>query len=154
MICINCFHKKTAVTNSRPHKKSSATWRRRQCPHCDTLFTTYERPSLDDTKVLTQNGKKVPFSKSKLCLSIANALEHDKAIRQYHSLDLAQTVEQLLLVEVREPSVADIAAMTHQVLKRLDELAALQYAAKHRLLVNIKRRGRPSIRPSLSSDDL
>lgn len=72
---------------------------------------------------------------------------------QYDSLDLAMTVEQMLLVEVRSPSTADIAATTHQVLKRYDELAALQYAARHQLLINIKRRGRPSIQSSRTSSE-
>lgn len=148
MICINCFHAKTTVTNSRPHKGNSSTWRRRQCPQCDHVFTTYERPSLEDTLILGPTGDKARFSRSKLSLSIANALEHDVAARQLHSLDLAETVEQLLLREVQSPSTADITAFTHQVLKRFDELAALQYAARHELLHSIRRRGRPSISSS------
>lgn len=148
MICINCFHTKTTVINSRPHKTSSGTWRRRHCPHCKQLFTTYERPSMQDTAILGPTGAKTPFSLSKLCLSIAGALEHDKPARVLYSLDLAETVEQLLLRDIKQPSTADIAALTHQVLKRFDELAALQYAARHELLYAVRRRGRPSIASS------
>ncbi len=148
MICINCFYVKTNVANSRPHKTSSSVWRRRACTRCELVFTTYERPSLEDTAILSPSGAKSPFSRSKLCLSIANALEHDIKAKQLHSLSLAETVEQLLLRDVQQPSTADVAAVTHQVLKRFDELAALQYAARHELLRTIRRRGRPSITSS------
>lgn len=151
MICINCFHAKTKVTNSRPHKKQSGTWRRRQCLQCLATYTTYERPAFDEgVKVHYHAGSRpitVNFSLSKLTLSIAASFSHDKVTQQLHALDLAETVEQLLINQVKQPSADDIAATTHQVLKRFDELAALQYAAAHGLVqVTKKRRGRPSLR--------
>jgi hypothetical protein len=45
---------------------------------------------------------------------------------------------------VREPSIDDIAAITHTVLKAYDPMAALQYAAQHRLITTKRRPGRPS----------
>lgn len=153
MICVNCFHAKTKVTNSRPHKKTAGTWRRRQClnPTCAITFTTYEKPALDESIAVHYGSgdarTSAPFSLSKLTLSIAASFTHDTASRQLHSLPLAETVEQLLISQVRTPSADDIAATTHQVLKRFDELAALQYAAGHGLVEATRsRRGRPSIR--------
>jgi transcriptional regulator NrdR family protein len=156
MICVNCFHGKTKVTNSRPHKKSAGTWRRRQCqnPSCRLTFTTYEKPALDDSIAVhyasgagSKSDVSAPFSLSKLTLSIAASFTHDPTARQLHSLPLAETVEQLLISQVRTPSADDIAATTHQVLKRFDELAALQYAAGHGLVEATRsRRGRPSVR--------
>ena len=154
MICVNCFHGKTKVTNSRPHKKAAGTWRRRQCLNtaCSITFTTYEKPALDESiAVHYRNGNdsktSAPFSLSKLTLSIAASFTHDSVARQLHSLPLAETVEQLLISQVKQPSADDIAATTHQVLKRFDELAALQYAAGHGLVEATRsRRGRPSIR--------
>jgi transcriptional repressor NrdR len=149
MICVNCFHGKTKVTNSRPHKKTAGTWRRRQCQNssCGTTFTTYEKPALDDSVLIHYGSSSAPFSLSKLTLSIAASFSHDQVARQLHSLPLAETVEQLLISQVKQPSADDVAATTHQVLKRFDELAALQYAASHGLVAATrKRRGRPSIR--------
>jgi transcriptional regulator NrdR family protein len=154
MICVNCFHGKTKVTNSRPHRKAAGTWRRRKCSNagCGITFTTYEKPALDESIAVhygTSRDSKTtaPFSLSKLTLSIAGSFTHDQAARQLHSLPLAETVEQLLISQVKQPSADDIAATTHQVLKRFDELAALQYAAAHGLVAPTrKRRGRPSIR--------
>lgn len=152
MICVNCFHGKTKITNSRPHRKQSGTWRRRQCESCGNVFTTYEKPALDESVTIhypgnSSKGVQAPFSLSKLTLSIAGSFSHDEVARQLHSLPLAETVEQLLITQVKQPSADDIAATTHQVLKRFDELAALQYAASHGLVETTrKRRGRPSLR--------
>lgn len=153
MICVNCFHEKTKVSNSRPHKKGPGTWRRRQCESCRAIFTTYEKPSFDSKAIVhypsspNTTPSSAPFSLSKLTLSIAASFTHDETSRQLHSLPLAETVEQLLINQVQNPSADDIAATTHQVLKRFDELAALQYAAVHGLVsASKKRRGRPSIR--------
>ena len=150
MICINCFHGKTKVTNSRPRKKQSGTWRRRECLKCHAIFTSYEKPALD-TSIRINYGREntinAPFSLSKLTLSIAASFDHDQVAKQLHALSLAETVEQLLITQVKQPSVDDIAAITHQVLKRFDELAALHYAATHGLVTATRtRRGRPSIR--------
>src|SRR5690606_22457130 len=88
------------------------------------------------------------FSLSKLTLSIASAFSHDQHRASYNSLWLAQTIEQLLSTDYKVITPEDIAAVTHQGLKNFDELAAVQYAAIHRLIVSTRRRGRPSISPS------
>lgn len=148
MFCINCFHKNTRVTNSRPSKKQPSVWRRRECPICHTLFTTYERPSLADNKpIYLPSGKTDTFNLGKLTLSIAQAFTHDRKTAEYHALWLAQTVEDTLSSQRENITPEDIEATTHTVLRRFDELAAVQYAARHRLIVSARQRpGRPSLR--------
>lgn len=147
MICINCFNPKTKVVNSRPHKKSSSTWRRRKCPKCQALFSTTELPSLEENQnILSSSGQSRPFNAGKLVISISKAFAHDPERAQYDSIWLARTVEEILSTEYTSLTNDDIAAVTHQTLKRFDELAAVQYAARHQLIVSTKRRGRPSLR--------
>ena len=147
MFCINCFHKNTAVTNSRPHKKQPQVWRRRTCPQCNITFTTYERPSLADNKpVLLPNGKTDTFNLGKLILSISKAFTHTPKEAERNVLWLAQTVEDTLSTEREVVTPEDISAVTHAVLKRFDELAAIQYGAQHQLISSFRRRGRPSLR--------
>lgn len=148
MICINCFHRNTSVVNSRTHKKDHSVWRRRKCTNCGTVFTTLERPSLSQgMPVAVAKGKTVPFNLSRLVVSVAEAFTHAPLEGKIHALALAETVESTLASQLREISKEDIEATTHQILKRFDELAALQYAAKHQLIVDasLKRRGRPSV---------
>lgn len=148
MFCINCFHKTTTVNNSRPHKEKPSVWRRRKCPSCHAVFTTLECPSLaDNTLVSHDNGTTTPFNLGKLIISIASAFTHAPQKASYDALWLAQTIENTLSTEYTTLTADDIAAVTHQVLKRYDELAAIQYAAKHRLIVSARRRGRPSLLP-------
>lgn len=146
MFCVNCFHPSTSVVNSRSRKKQPQIWRRRKCPNCQTGFTTYERPSLSENKpVLTSNHKEERFNLGKLTLSIAKAFAHASEEAQYNSLFLAQTVEDTLSSQREVITPEDIAATVHQILKRYDEMAAMQYALQHSLITSTRRRGRPSL---------
>lgn len=147
MFCVNCFHKSTAVVNSRPHKKQPTVWRRRTCPNCSQTFTTYERPSLADNKpVHLLSGERDEFNLGKLIISISKAFTHSPKDAEYNVLWLAQTVEDIMSTEYKVITPEDIEAVTHQTLKRFDELAAVQYAAQHKLISSTRRRGRPSLR--------
>lgn len=146
MFCINCFHPKTSVSNSRPHKKQPSVWRRRICAQCSAVFTTYERPSLaDNIPISLPGGGSDTFNLGRLILSIAGAFTHDPNEGRYNALWLAQTVEDTLSTQRTSMTPEDIEATTHQVLKKYDELAAIQYAAKHNLISSVRKRGRPSL---------
>lgn len=146
MISIKYPHKTTRVINSRPSKKNPVVWRRRQ----DTAgftFTTYERPSLAENRQIDLiDGEKDTFNLGRLILSISESFNHNKHAAQYDSLWLAQTVEEILTMKNECLTRPLIATTTYEVIKRFDELAAVQYGAKHRLISNVRRRrGRPSI---------
>jgi len=149
MFCINCFHVNTSVVNSRPQKKQPLVWRRRKCSHCGSTFTTEERPSLAHNVTVHLGSdaltKSETFNLGKLIISIAGSFSHAPDEAQYSSLWLAQTVEQQLSVEKQSITPDEIAVVAHHVLKKYDELAAVQYAAKHQLLTAIRRSGRPSL---------
>ena len=123
MKCINCFHVKTHVTNSRPHSKPSV-WRRRTCPKCQTTFTTYERPSLDEQPILVHDGQTMPFNIGRLTISIARSFQHNLHAARYDSLRLAETVEAKLLTSGTSLSADDIAVTWTQ--QNQDELRAAQ----------------------------
>lgn len=143
MICINCFHAKTKVTNSRRHKKQPTVWRRRQCPDCQTIFTSYERPALDDQLVHGEQTSR-PFYIGKLTISIAESFQHDPEKASLDSFHLAQTVEMKLLLAKQTITTQLIAETTHQTLQHFDPIAGLQYAIKHQLITTTRRPGRPS----------
>lgn len=146
MFCINCFHKTTAVANSRVRKNQPQIWRRRHCSACNITFTTYERPSLSENKKIHLNGGiSERFNLGQLLLSIARAFSHSPDDAKNQSLFLAQTVEDTLSSQREIITPEDIAATTHQVLKRFDEAAAVQYGIQHNLITSTRRRGRPSL---------
>jgi transcriptional repressor NrdR len=147
MFCINCFHENTKVINTRARSKQPQIWRRRKCPSCGKAFTTYERPSLVDNKVVfLDDGNNEKFNLGKLIISIADSFAHAPTEAKYDALWLAQSVEDILSTQHVVITPGDIGAVTHAVLKRYDELAAVQYAAKHQLISSTRqRRGRPSL---------
>ena len=144
MFCINCFSPSTSVTNSRPNKKHPLIWRRRYCKQCGVTFTTHERPALTENQKINTLKGMVDFNLGKLIISIARAFTHSSKDAQYASYWLAQTIEGELSTQRQSITTNDIEAITHQVLKRFDELAAVQYAAQHHMITLVKRRGRPS----------
>lgn len=150
MLCINSLnYEQTKVINSRASKKTPVVWRRRQGIKTKKIFTTYERPALAENSTLQKrDGTNDTFNLGKLILSIAASFSHDTHAAQYDSLWLAQTVEETLSMQTQSLTPDAIAKTTHLILKRFDELAAIQYAAKHHLISTVRRRGRPSINES------
>ena len=144
MICINCFHVKTRVANSRPHTKPSV-WRRRKCDSCQAVFTTYEKPSLDDRPILQNNSQADVFNIGRLIISISRSFQHDTKAAKYASLYLAETVESKLIATTKPLSTDDITAITYETIRRYDPVAGVQYAAQHDLVTPTRRPGRPSI---------
>lgn len=146
MFCINCFHSSTNVSNSRPQKKTPQIWRRRTCANCGKTFTTYERPSLADNKPVTlSSGKTEQFNSGRLIISISSSFIHDQEKAKRDPLWIARTVEDTLSTDKEPLTPQRIARETHETLKRYDEIAAIQYAAKHKLISSTRRRGRPSL---------
>ena len=143
MICINCFHDKTTTKNSRRHTKHPGVWRRRACPECGIVFTTYERATLDEHTVRAQDGSTSPFNLGKLIISISRSFQHNEHAAAYDSYFLAQTVQERIIGQGKLLSAQVIAQATHVVLQRYDPVAAIQYAAQHHLITS-RRRGRPS----------
>ena len=104
-----------------------------------------EQPQLNGRSVHTHSGP-IAFNIGRLTISIANAFSHDPLAGKEQAYWLAQSVETTLASEHPQITLQDIEAVTHQTLKRFDEVAAAQYALKHQLIVSAsKRRGRPSL---------
>jgi transcriptional repressor NrdR len=120
MFCINCFHENTKVVNTRARTKQPQIWRRRKCSNCGKAFTTYERPSLVDNKVVfLDNGKDKKFNLGKLIISIADSFSHAPIEAKYDALWLAQSVEDILSTQHVVITPGDIGAVTHAVLKKI-----------------------------------
>lgn len=145
MFCINCFHKNTRVINSRPHKKQPQVWRRRTCPKCNITFSTRERPSLQDNTPVYRGSKPEPFNLGKLIISVYKSFTHNQNEASQYALWLAHSTEDILSTQSKLITPEIIEATAHKVLKDFDELAALQYAAQHKLITSTRRRGRPSL---------
>lgn len=144
MFCINCFHEKTSVANSRKSQKAPIIWRRRVCLKCKVSFTTYEKPQGDALRVAnTRTNQTVPFNIGTLTISIFQSFQHDLPKAKAASYDLAATVRDKLLTK-HIVTTEELAQITHETLHNFDHLAGVQYAARHELIALRRGRGRPS----------
>jgi transcriptional repressor NrdR len=75
MKCNQCHHPDTKVIESRDVADSSAIRRRRQCPECGYLFTTYERLERPQLIVIKNNGDRELFDRDKLLSGLYRACE-------------------------------------------------------------------------------
>ena len=144
MICIKCFHGKTSVVNSRPHKKAPSIWRRRQCAHCHAVFTTIETPELNGGLTIDQR----PLSMPRLTVTLAGYLTHHGEDAADDAAWLATTIVHTLWAN-RQTSTTrqEFTSTVHTVLERYDAAAGLRYATEHNLIKTTAapRRGRPRI---------
>ncbi len=129
MVCVYCSSK-TSIINSRHLNRTNATWRRRKCINCATVFTSIERPDLSSLWVVkdTNRGKITAFDEDKLYLSIFNSLGHRKA-PVADSRELLQTILKKLLKVVNEGSLTqeDLMKSVFIVLDSFDKFAGSYY---------------------------
>jgi transcriptional repressor NrdR len=152
MFCINCFHKKTNVTNSRGHKKAPSIWRRRTCPECGFAFTTYESFALDELLLIETSNVGKPYNRGKLLASLIDSLRPtgDDLSQAYW---LVLTVEEKLLDKQRRTSSWQkvnseaLARIVYDTLLAYNTVAGYTYGAAHGLISmgQKRKRGRPSI---------
>lgn len=132
MFCLKCGHTHLRVTNSRQGTKRPSVWRRRKCLNCGFIFTTYEEISLDQLTV-TAGKHTIPFSDARLLLSISRCLEHKDEKKAEHAKWLSHhIISELVKQKSNTISTGAITMLTFETLKRFDELASIQYAARHK----------------------
>ena len=127
MICINCNYPKTQVVNSRPHKTQSRVWRRRSCPKCHTLVSTYEQIDTADQQRIDEQ----PYSVARMAMSLYSFLPDSN-----HAADdafaLAQTIgESLTSLDQTTVSTSALAATAWHILSRFNKKAGLKYGIEH-----------------------
>jgi len=137
MVCIYCG-KQTRITNSRPQKRQSATWRRHHCTACGAIFTSLER--VDYSSSLSfKDGEShiIPFDRDNLYLSLYESCRHrPSAIPD--ATALTDTVIAKLLARNQTPAGLvtrnELVAVVVTALQRFDRVACTHYAAYHRAL--------------------
>jgi transcriptional repressor NrdR len=107
--------------------------RRRQCSDCDFRFTTYERFETEALQVLKRGGQRQPFDRVKLRGGLERA-SHKRPVRPEAIDALVDRVEAAARRAGGEIPAARIGEMCLAGLKRIDQVAYLQFAAVYRQL--------------------
>ena len=132
MRCPFCSSEETAVKDSRPTEDHSAIRRRRQCPECDSRFTTFERVQLREMTVVKSGGRKQPFDRDKIIKSMQIALQ--KRPTQLDAIEQAanEIVRQLESQGEQEITSEQIGEAVMQALVGLDTVGYIRYASVYK----------------------
>lgn len=132
MKCPFCGHLDTQVKDSRSGEEGESIRRRRNCPACDSRFTTYERVQLRDLIVLKANGERKALDRDKIHRSIAIATRK----RPVEPEAVTQLVNRIIRTletsgESEIPS-SKIGELVMEQLQTLDKVAYIRYASVYR----------------------
>ena len=107
--------------------------RRRQCSGCGHRFTTYERCETQALFVRKRDGSRQPFDRAKLRGGLERA-SHKRPVRPEAIDALVNRIETAALRAGGEITAARIGEMCLAGLRRIDQVAYLQFAAVYRQL--------------------
>ena len=107
--------------------------RRRECPSCGHRFTTYERYETENLFVRKRDGQRQPFDRAKLRGGLERA-SHKRPVRPEAIDALVGRIEAAALRGGGEISAAKVGDMCLAGLRRIDQVAYLQFAAVYRQL--------------------
>ena len=132
MRCPFCGHAESQVKDSRPSEDNAAIRRRRLCPECGGLFTTFERVQLRELTIVKRSGRRAPFDREKLVRSISVALRKRPVEPERLERMVSGIVRQLESMGETELASHVVGEMVMKALKSLDEVAYVRYASVYR----------------------
>ena len=136
MKCPYCGSQDSKVVDSR--SIDDGIRRRRQCLHCDTRFTTYERCHGDSFMVIKKDGRREDFSRDKLTSGIRKACaKRPISIEEIERVvdKIEQDLHRLGKIEVPSSAVGE-SVIRH--LKDLDRIAYIRFASVYREFADIE----------------
>ena len=129
MHCPYCRHTDTRVLDSRVAEDGTSIRRRRQCPECESRFTTIEQMQL---AVVKRSGVVEPFNRDKVISGVRKAFK-GRPVNEDQLAALGQEVEEALRTAGRPEVPADeIGVAILGPLRRLDQVAYLRFASVYR----------------------
>ncbi|MDM8000731.1 MAG: transcriptional regulator NrdR [Dehalococcoidia bacterium] len=136
MKCPYCGFQDSKVVDSRGI--DDGIRRRRQCLHCDSRFTTYERFRAESFMVIKKDGRREEFSREKLTSGIRKACAK-RPISNEAIEGVVDKVEAALhhLGKVEVPS-STVGELVIEHLRELDRIAYIRFASVYREFTDIE----------------
>lgn len=135
MKCPYCGYQDSKVVDSRGMREGVR--RRRQCLHCHSRFTTYERVQSGTFLVIKKDGRREEFSRDKLSTGIRKACTK----RPISNDDIEQLVDKVeaelhRLGKIEVPS-STIGELVMKYLKEKDRIAYIRFASVYREFTDV-----------------
>ncbi len=112
--------------------------RRRQCLHCGSRFTTYERVQANSFLVIKKDGRREEFSRDKLTTGIRKActkrpIANETIERLVNNIE--DELHQLGKIEVPSSTIGEL-VIKH--LRELDRIAYIRFASVYREFADVE----------------
>lgn len=136
MLCPYCSFDESNVLESREAMDGKATRRRRECLKCNKRFTTYEKVSNIELKVIKKDGRVEDYSRDKLARCFEKACWK---LNEEERLKLVDEVEMKLLNwETVDIPSREIGQMVMEKLKDIDPVAYIRFATIYKNIKSIE----------------
>lgn len=132
MKCPFCSTLDTKVIDSRLNQIGDITRRRRECPHCDGRFTTYERVEELMPMVIKKDGRREAFSRDKILNGLKKACQKRTVATQKLDELINQIEEKIQARGLKEIPARDVGQMIMVELHKLDKVAYIRFASVYR----------------------
>jgi len=132
MRCPVCSSVDTHVKDSREGEDGAIVRRRRECPQCQSRFTTIERVQRRELLVVKKDGQRRPFDRDKMKRSITMALRKRRIEATQIELEASRIVSKLEGRGEQEIPSTLIGEMIMETLLRLDPVAYVRFASVYR----------------------
>lgn len=135
--CQKCQFLDTKVIESRDVAEGEAIRRRRECPKCQTRFTTYERFERPQLIVIKNDGSRELFNRTKLLAGLHRACEKTPVTNIQLEALVARVENELY--DRGEPEVPsrEIGELVIDGLADLSEVAYVRFASVYRRFSDI-----------------
>lgn len=136
MNCPYCGYQDSKVIDSRG--VNDGVRRRRQCLHCGSRFTTYERVHADSFLVVKKDGRREEFSRDKLTSGIRKAcakrpIANETIERLVDGIE--EELHRLGRIEVPSPAIGELVI---DRLRELDRIAYIRFASVYREFADLE----------------
>lgn len=136
MRCPSCHYQDSKVIDSRG--VNEGVRRRRQCLHCGSRFTTYERAHAESFLVIKKDGRREEFSRDKLTAGIRKACAKRPVANETIEVRVDSIEEELhRLGKVEVPS-SFIGELVMERLREMDRVAYIRFASVYREFADIE----------------
>lgn len=132
MFCPFCKNTETTVKDSRLSDDGSSIRRRRECPNCNSRFTTYERIQYKEILIIKKSGVKEFFDYQKLLASIKMALRKRNITTEILEKIAGEIHHELNILNESEIKSCDIGELVMNKLKSLDKVAFVRFASVYK----------------------
>jgi len=106
--------------------------RRRECPDCDTRFTTYERTEWDGVQVRKRDGEIEPYDHDKLLGGVLRAVEK-RPVGEEAARGIADDVKKEVMANGgKVVETSEIGELISERLREVDEVAYLRFVSVYK----------------------